>query len=262
MLFHTSYEVHGDGSPVVMIHGLGMNRAMWQWQIDELSPHYKLITYDLLGHGESDKPPAPYTMPQMVAQVADLMDETCIERAAIVGFSLGGLIAQAFALEYSDRVSAIAILNSGHARSEESRDAIMQRVRQAEDGGPAATVDEALQRWFSDDFAAKSPQVLDMVRDWILANDPDVYPAVYRLLAVADLGLEDAIAGIRCPALVVTGEEDFGNSVEMAREMAVKIPHSELTILPGLRHMALAEDPAQMNRILLDFFARHIDNKE
>ena len=87
----------------------------------------------------------------------------------------------------------------------------MKRVHQAEDGGPEATVDEALKRWFTEDFAAANPTMMAMVRDWITANDAEIYPALYRLLAVADIGLEDAISEIACPALIVTGEEDYGN---------------------------------------------------
>ena len=97
------------------------------------------------------------------------------------------------------------------------------------------------------------------VRDWITANDAGIYPALYRLLAVADIGLEDAISDIACPALIVTGEEDYGNSPEMAAEMARKIPASECHVLPGLRHMALAENPPMVNRLLLDFLDRNLN---
>jgi pimeloyl-ACP methyl ester carboxylesterase len=109
---------------------------------------------------------------------------------------------------------------------------------------------------FTDDFAARHPEVLAQVRTWVSANDPGVYPAVYRLLAEGDIGLEASIAGIRCPALVVTGGEDHGNSPRMAERMAALIPQAQLAILPGLRHMALAEDPPAVNDILAPFLQR------
>lgn len=252
----TAFEVSGSGPTVVLIHGLGLNRNMWQWQLHSLTPHFRVLCYDLLGHGESDKPVGPYAMTDMVEQLSALMIEVDIKRAAIVGFSLGGLIAQAFALAHADKISALAILNSAHARSDADRQSIMQRVQQVRESGPAATVDAALERWFSEDFAAANAEVLDQVRRWVSANDRQAYPQAYKLLADADIGLEDAIAGIRCPTLVLTGEQDFGNSPEMATQMAEKIPQSELHVLPGLRHMALAEDPAAVNAILVSFLRK------
>jgi 3-oxoadipate enol-lactonase len=249
----TVFDVQGDGPTVILVHGLGLNRHMWQWQLPALTPHFRVIQYDLLGHGESAKPPGPYLMSHMVGQLADLMSELDIDRAALVGFSLGGLIVQAFALAHPQKVTALAILNSAHARTKEQRASIMQRVQQAEASGPAATIDAALQRWFTDRFAKRNPQVLDQVRTWVTGNDAAVYPALYRLLADADIGLETSIAGIGCPALVLTGEEDAGNSPQMAQRMAALIPDARLAILPGLRHMALAEDPAAVNDVLVPF---------
>jgi pimeloyl-ACP methyl ester carboxylesterase len=170
-----------------------------------------------------------------------------------VGFSLGGLIVQAYTLAHPQKVTALAILNSAHARTKEQRASIMQRVQQAEASGPAATIDAALQRWFTDDFATRNPRVLNQVRTWVTGNDAAVYPALYRLLADADIGLETSIAGIGCPVLVLTGEEDAGNSPQMAQRMATIMPDARLAILPGLRHMALAEDPAAVNDLLIPF---------
>lgn len=131
----------------------------------------------------------------------------------------------------------------------------MQRVRQAEKEGPAATVNDALARWFGEGFAEARPEVLNTVRDWIIANDRQIYPMAYRLLANGDLGLEEEIRNIDCPTLVMTGEEDYGNSPEMAEAMASLMPNARCVVLPGLRHMALAEDPETVNRHLLSFLS-------
>lgn len=249
----TAYDVLGDGPPVILVHGLGFNRRMWQWQLDALTPHFRVVQYDLLGHGESAKPAGPYSMTQMVDQLAELMAEVEIETAALVGFSLGGLIVQAFALAHAQKVTALAILNSAHARTSEQRDNIMQRVHQAEASGPNATIEDALQRWFTEGFATRHSAVLDQVRAWVQENDASVYPALYRLLAEADIGLETSIAGITCPVLVLTGGEDAGNSPLMAEQMVAIMPNARLAILPGLKHMALAEDPAMVNELLVPF---------
>lgn len=249
----TAYEIHGTGPAVLMIHGLGLNRHMWQWQLDALTPHFSVICYDLLGHGDSDKPAGPYLMQHMVDQVAGLMHELAPGGAALVGFSLGGLIARAFTLAHPQRVTALAILNSAHARTPEERESVLRRVHEAQAGGPGATVAAALERWFNEDFASTHPEVLTLVRKWVSANDPVVYPAVYRLLAEGDQGLETAITRITCPTLILTGESDHGNSPQMARAMAALIPGARCVILPGLRHMALAEDPTAVNVPLASF---------
>ena len=257
----TAYDVYGDGAPVILIHGLGLNRAMWKWQLPALSPKFQVVCYDLLGHGENPKPAGPYTMEQMVGQLDDLMIDLNISCAALIGFSLGGLINRAFALAHPDKTAALVILNSAHARTDAQRDSIDLRVQQARESGPSATIDAALERWFSEDFARREPRVLEQVRQWVVANDASVYPDLYRLLAEGDKGLETEISAITCPTLIVTGAEDYGNSPEMTRQMAALMPNAHAEILPGLRHMALAEDPATVNGLLVEFLQRKLSSQ-
>ncbi len=120
-------------------------------------------------------------------------------------------------------------------------------------GGPAATVEAALGRWFTPDCAARRPDLLETVRRWVEANDAEVYPQIYRLLAEADADLAQAVAAIRCPTLVLTCEDDAGNTPEMTERMAARIPGARSVIVPGLRHMGLYEDPEAVNAALVPF---------
>jgi 3-oxoadipate enol-lactonase len=249
----TAFESAGEGPPVVLVHGLGMTREMWDWQWPALTGRFQTVRYDLLGHGASDKPRETYSLTRFADQIAALMDGLEIDRAALVGFSLGGMIVRAFALAHPERVTALAILNSAHDRTEEERAAVLVRVEQAAKAGPRVTLEAALERWFTPGYGADHPEVLARVRRWILANDPDVYPLIYRVLAEGDSELAGAIAAIRSPTLVMTGGEDHGNSPDMARRMAELIPGARCEIVPGLRHMGLAEDPEAFNRPLLNF---------
>ena len=251
----TAFQQAGEGPVVVLIHGLGLNMDVWQWQLDALLQHYTVLRYDLLGHGDSIKPKGAYTMPQMVDQLHQLMDDQGHQQCAVIGFSLGGLIAKAFTLAHPDRVSALVVMNSAYARTDEQRAGIMFRVEQSRADGPGTTVSDALVRWFSSGFIENNPSIIEKVRQWVLANDTQVYPELYLLLANADIGLDEAISTIKCPTLIFTGEEDYGNSAEMAERMCAKIPGSKLAILQGLRHMALVEDPAKVNRILIEFLS-------
>ncbi len=252
----TAYTVEGAGPPVVLIHGMGLNRDMWDWQLPPLLERFTVVRYDLLGHGESAARSGRYEMDDFVAQLRDLLDHLGVTCAAVAGFSLGGLIVRAFALAHPDRCTAIAILNSAHDRTDDERAAMRERLAIAYEQGPAPTIDVALARWFTDGFAAANPDVLDRVRHWMAANDPKVYAEIYRVLAESDADLATSIANIKCPTLVLACEEDHGNSVDMAHRMAALIPDAEVAVIPKLKHMALAEDPAAVSGPLVSFLER------
>ncbi|MFM8747281.1 MAG: alpha/beta fold hydrolase [Aestuariivirga sp.] len=253
----TALETRGHGdAAVVLVHGLGLNRQSWQWQAPALAERYRVITYDLHGHGESSLPPERPSLAMFSDQLRELMDHLRLYEAAVLGFSLGGMIARRFAMDNPDRLWALGVLHSAHARDTAAQDAILRRVEQARAEGPAATVEAALQRWFTDDFRAANPALMNTVRGWIMANRREVYWPIYQVLAD---GVSELIAPsppINVPTLVMTGDEDHGNSPAMSRAIAAEIPGADLVILPGLRHMALAEAPDTFNAQLLGFLER------
>jgi pimeloyl-ACP methyl ester carboxylesterase len=163
------------------------------------------------------------------------------------------MIARRLALDHPQRTSALAVLNSAHDRSPAERAAVRERAEQARRAGPAATVEAALGRWFSAGFRARHPETMALVRGWVLANRPTVYPKLYRVLAEGDAELAQAIGAIAVPTLVMTGGEDAGNSPDMARQMAAAIPGAKVAVIAGLAHMGLAEDPRRFNPPLVSF---------
>ena len=256
----TEWERHGvaDGPAIVLIHGLGLNRAAWQWTIPALADRYDIIAYDLYGHGESAAPPDIPSLSLFSLQLVDVLDAAGFESAAIVGFSLGGMIARRFAQDHPERVGGLVILNSPYRRSPEAQKAVEDRVEQAKKEGPDATVEAALQRWFTDAFREAKPDTMELVRSWVKANDPSVYPTVYRVLAEGVKEVSAPQPPLRVPALALTADEDFGNSPEMSRCIAAEIEGGECLILPGLRHMALVEDPDAVNTLVRAFLDRNL----
>jgi len=258
--FHdgTAFEITGQGHDIVLIHGLGLNRHMWQWLVPELETRYRVITYDILGHGESKNPENTPRLSQYADQLAQLLDCCGSDQAAVAGFSLGGMIGRHFALDYPDKLSALGIISSAHGRTEQERAAVLKRVEQARESGPSATLEAALERWFTPGYASDHPDVMNLVREWIMTNDPEIYPSIYRMMAQGDIELADTVNAISCPVLVMTGADDSGNSPDMARRMAKLMPSAQVEIVHGLRHMGLVEAPEKFNQPLINFLNSHI----
>ncbi len=257
----TAYDIEGDGSPLVLIHGMGLNQKMWSWLLSDLTARHQVVLYDLLGHGESVEPPTPCYLNHLTDQLCHLLDHIEVERATVAGFSLGGTLALAMAAIHPDRTTAIAIINSAYRRDAAQRAGMEERLRISRENGPAGTVVAAIERWFTDNFQTSRPDVTDKVRKWMLANDPEHYATLYRVLVEGDdfilpdgHVLADALPGIHCPALVLTSEHDVNSTPAMAKAMATAIPNGRAAIIPRLRHMGLAEDPSAFLRELIPFF--------
>jgi len=250
----TRYRLQpGPGPVVVLVHGLGLDLDMWRFQRDVLAEDFTVLTYDLVGSGKSAKPAETPSLSLFSDQLARLLDALGIDRAAVAGFSLGGMIARRFAMDHPDRLWALAILHSAYKRDQAAHDAIQARVHQARENGPQATVEAALGRWFSEAYREANPAVMDWVRDTILANDKAVYPGLYQVLVDGVDELAAPEPPIATRTLVMTGDEDYGNSVEMANAIAAEIPDCSTVILRGLRHMAMVEAPVSFNDVLLTF---------
>ena len=256
----TRYEVHGEAGPaLVLIHGLGLNQQMWRWQLEALRERYRVLTYDLFGLGESPPVIGKPTLSHYSDQLAQLLDEVGMESVAVAGFSLGGMIARRFAMDHPERLWALAVLNSGHRRSAQAQAAIEARVAQLRTSGPAATVDAALGRWLSEDFQERAPETVALIRKWIMANEPEVYSALYQMFAESVQELVAPDPPITCPALIMTGEHDAGQPPAHTMAIAAEIPDAVAVVLPDLRHMPMVEDPERFNDHLLAFLDRVVE---
>lgn len=253
--YDTKWQEDGKGKPVVLIHGLGMDRHMWKSQVDGLSQRYRVVTYDNIGHGETEKPTGPYNLSLFADQVCDVANKAGLDKFALVGFSLGGLIAQTFALTHPDRLGALVIMNAVYDRTPEERAAVIARADAIDVEGPNATVDAAIERWLTPEFRKARPEVEALVRKRVTTNDHEAYAAAYRVFAEADPEMSGRLGGIKCPTLVITAEHDKGSNPRMAKQMAAEIPNAKLAILPRLRHLAPMEGVEEMNAALLSFFA-------
>lgn len=250
-----SFEIHGKNEKpcIILIHGLGLNKEIWQWLVPTLKKTYHVITYDLYGHGDSINPPETPSLSLFSKQINELLQRINKTKAILIGFSLGGMICRRFAQDYPEKTDALIILNSPYKRSNEAQSAVLNRLAQLKSNGPEATVEDALVRWFSNNYRSKNPKLLNVVRNWVMKNDPKIYPTIYEVLATGLVEITSPIPKISCPTLIITANEDFGNGPEMAYAIAKEIPKSQVLILKGLRHMALAEAPDTVNKPIEKF---------
>lgn len=249
----TSYLATGQGQPVVLIHGVGLNKEMWGGQVVGLATNYRVITYDMLGHGASPRPAAGTPLLGYADQLLELLDHLQLPLATVIGFSMGGLVARAFALHYPERLQGLVVLNSVFNRSAEQRAGVIARTAQAAEHGPDANAEAALSRWFSREYQAANPAQIAALRETLAGNDPQGYLTTYELFATQDMYRADDLKGLRTPTLVATGELDPGSTPEMARQLADRIPGATVAVLAEQRHMMPVESPRLVNQLLLGF---------
>ncbi len=249
----TSYLATGQGQPVVLIHGVGLNKEMWGGQVVGLATNYRVITYDMLGHGASPRPAAGTPLLGYADQLLELLDHLQLPQATVIGFSMGGLVARAFALHYPERLHGLVVLNSVFNRSAEQRAGVIARTAQAAEHGPDANAEAALSRWFSREYQAANPAQIAALRETLAGNDPQGYLTTYELFATQDMYRADDLKGLRAPTLVATGELDPGSTPEMARQLADRIPGATVAVLAEQRHMMPVESPRLVNQLLLGF---------
>jgi pimeloyl-ACP methyl ester carboxylesterase len=243
------------GVPLVLVHGVGLDHTMWLPVMRAL-PRRRTVAYDMIGHGCASKPPGPYTLHTFVDQLSHVVDglDSAID---LVGFSMGALVAQGYALTAGDhRVRRMVLLNAVHARTPHERQAILDRVVEVRAGGFGATVEPALQRWFTPSFAADHPDVIAAVRRRLLASDTRAYADAYEVFATADAEVANRSAEIAVRTLVATGSDDQRSTPAMATALADALPDGRVNILHGLRHLTPLEAPKVVAAMVDEFTAR------
>lgn len=251
----TAYELHGTvGAPViVLIHGLGLCRHLWDDHIDALSANHRVLTYDLWGHGQSSPVPTTASLSVYAAQLAGLMRALNLGLASIVGFSIGGMINRRFVLDYPELVTDLVIMNSPHDRGEAAQKQVEERAADVRNHGAFATFDAALARWFTPDFRANNPAALALVREWRGLVDAESYAQAAWVLANGVRELIKPEPAVTAGSLVLTCQADSGSTPEMSHAIAAEISGAQTLIIPQLQHLGLMEEPQTFTDPILQF---------
>lgn len=252
----TAYSMAGQGEAVVLVHGVGMAREIWGPQAAALARTRTVISYDLLGHGESDLPPEGVTLSDYAEQLRALLADLGIGAANLVGHSMGALVVLEFALAYPSQTLRVAALNAVFQRTAEQRAGVEARAAALQVEGPAATVNQTLARWFGDPVPLSLQEPAAITARLLRTVNPRGYARTYRLFAQSDRAHAERLHGLAMPALFMTGQEDHNSSPAMSQAMALLVPHAQLRVIAQARHMMNVTHPQQVTDALSEFLDR------
>lgn len=238
------------GAPVVgLANSLGTDARIWDGVIGRLSSRYRILSYDKRGHGLSDTPPGDYGLDDHVDDLLGLLDHLGIDRLALAGVSVGGLIAQGLALRAPQRLVALVICDTAPKVGDAA--GWNTRIDTVRTQGLGAIADVVMDRWFSPYFQQQRQDELAGWRNLFLRSDPAGYTATCATLRDADLTRQ--IGAITVPTMVVAGEADRSTPVALVRACAEVIPGARFEVLAGVGHIPSIEKPDALAALMTDF---------
>ncbi|MFN9031789.1 MAG: alpha/beta fold hydrolase [Betaproteobacteria bacterium] len=252
------FTIDGDLSPakpwLVFAHSLACDRSMWEPQVEVFKRPCNLLRYDLRGHGTTSAPAGDYTLEMLADDLKGLLEALRIQRCHFVGLSLGGMVGQLAALRMPMRFASLTLANTTSRHPLDARAIWEQRIAAVR--GPTgmnAVVTSTLERWFTPEFRAQRPDMVHRIAT-LVRNTP-INGYVGCAQAIARLNLTARLEGIRCPVLVIVGEEDRGTSPAMGEEIVQSIPGARLERIPNAAHLSNLEQPVAFSMALRGFLA-------
>ena len=255
-MIKTNYRIDGSGNRwITFVTGIANDLTMWDGQVPALERDFRILRYDLRGHGGSESTPGDYSIGLLVEDLKALLDSQNVKKTSLVGLGLGGAIAQAFAIEHPERVERL-LPCCCRARMVPDFAAMWHKLRETvQQNGLETIVEPTVQRWFSEDFKAAHPEVLEKIRKMIRGTTLEGYMGVTA--AFVGLSVEDRLHEIKAPTLYVSGAQDkLGGPPELMKRLSEKVKGASHVCVPGAAHIANIQNPDGFNRVLTDFLRR------
>jgi 3-oxoadipate enol-lactonase len=251
-------EVSGNGDDtVVLIHGFPLSREIWNAQVRALSGHVRVVAMDLRGMGGSSVADGPYLMESLAGDVAAVLDALAVERASLVGHSLGGYVALAFARMYVERLDRLALVCS--RITADSLDRATHRRELADDaerrGSSDRIIAEMHDATLGETTRRERPEISERFKKIAENNDPRGLAAMLRGMALRD-SAQDIAGDLTMPVLVVAGAEDPGIPADEAAATAAAFPSGKLVTLAACGHVPMLEKPNEISERLLGWLNR------
>ena len=246
------YETAGEGSTVLLIHGLGSSVRDWEFQVGEMARSHRVIAFDVRGHGRSSRPPGPYSVAEFAQDAVALLRHLNAAPAHVVGLSMGGMIAFQMAVDSPESVRSLVIANSGPAtilQKASQRAMVKLRFAVVRLLGMRALARMIAQPVFP---KPEQQQLRQTFMNRLAENDPRAYLDALR--AIDGWSVAEHISKIRCPVMVIASDQDY-TPVEWKRAYAAQIPGAVVAVLRDSRHVAPMDQPEEFNRVVLEFLA-------
>ena len=240
------YFEQGEGEPLVLIHGVGMQAAAWTPQIEYFSKYYRVISVDMPGHGQSTKLADDASLQDFVNWTIEFITALGLGAVNLAGHSMGSLITTGVSVTRPDLVKRMAVLNGVYKRTPEAKDAVIQRAEELKTGH--IDIETPLQRWFGDSEIEQ--QAARKVKSWLEDVDMSGYATAYSAFARGDAVYADQWSNIHCPALILTGTGDPNSTAEMAIQMASQAKNGKAVVIENERHMVNLTAPDKVNNVM------------
>ena len=236
-----SYNIVGKGAPIIFIHGIGSRKNTWNGIIEELRDEYQCISYDLRGHGESVVDESNFTLEDLLEDFEKLRSHLKINKAHIVGHSLGGMIGPSYAKKYQEKVLSLSLLSTAAFRNVNEQKKILDIISKIENEGLDTVLPSLINRWFTDGFIKNNKDLIEKRFKQVQDTPLKTFLNVFQIYALTEMG--SWLNEINVPCLIMTGENDLGCNPNINKQIANAFPNSQLEILDNLKHTITIEAP-------------------
>ncbi|MBM4276730.1 MAG: 3-oxoadipate enol-lactonase [Deltaproteobacteria bacterium] len=249
----TNYELSGkkDDPVVVLSHSLASSLKMWEPQMEILRSHFRVLRYDIRGHGLTETTSAPYTLEQLGEDAIGLLNTFGIDKVHWVGLSMGGMIGQAIALNHPHRLMSLSLCDTSARIPDEAQPIWDERIEGVRKIGMKSQLETTMERWFTPSYLNLNPPMLTLIKEEFLNTSPEGY--IGCASAIRRLNYLDRLGEIRLPTLITVGEDDPATPLSASEAIHKQIKDSRLIILPATRHLSNVERAEAFNDHLLKF---------
>jgi 3-oxoadipate enol-lactonase len=247
---HLSYREEGTGDPIFLIHGLSSSKEIMYPMMNKLKHLYRIIAYDVRGHGESDKP-THFTLDDHASDLVALMNALNIKKAVLIGLSMGSYIAQTTAIKSPEKIQKMILMGSrGHGETTSVEQILLEKGLKPDNVSPIQLLKILNKRSFAPETSVFTKMKVIIYHSTVRMSDADNLAANQ---AIRRFNLMEGLAQLRCPTLVMSGEADGVNPPEYGREVAEVIPGAEFVLVPKAGHVLTIENAAFVYPKILEF---------
>lgn len=251
------YETYGTGEPLVLIQGLGLDSTAWFYQVPVLAEQHQVVVFDNRGIGRTDAPSGAYTTDEMAQDVIALLDALGIAQTHVLGFSMGGLIAQVLALHYPDRINKLILVSTAVKLPAVTQHILKSWLRMLQEKVRPETRMRSQLPWLFTEHFFENPEQVDELIHLSLKHPyvPTLAGFTGQVAACIAHDTQHQISQIIAPTLVLVGDEEKLIPLERSRELATCLPSAEFQIVTGAAHNFFWENPGSFNAAVLNFLS-------